>query len=72
MIQERGLVALVLVFGKEGDLMVKSLLCLAKSLLCVHVPFACAQIFQERPQIFLTLFWYNFPSFFFPFKTAAY
>lgn len=46
--------------------MVKSLLCLAKSLLRVHVPSACAQIFQERPQIFMTLFWYHFPGFFSP------
>lgn len=50
--------------------MVKSLLCLAKSLLRVHVPSACAQIFQERPQIFMTLFWYHFPGFFSPLQNC--
>lgn len=76
MIQERVLVVqnprFFPFFGKEGDLVVKSFLCLAKSLLCVHVQFACAQIFQERPQIFRLCFSIIFQGVFFPLKTAAY
>lgn len=41
---------------KRNHLVVKCLLCLAKSLLCVHEQSACAQIFQERPQIFQLCF----------------